>query len=359
MARRGRRKGVRYIEEDRDRSLTLSKRRDGLFKLANDLSLLTDASVAICLHDNNKAQFFGAPSVKPIFDAFVSEYPQAEPFADEQLKAKLTSMQSELVQLENEEEEKDKKTEESIQRFKKAQEESSGKAKHMFSRVEDLSHDDMRELLDVLLPLQQDFKQRLPPLRRDSKLQIGESSAWARRQPSCSCFLASHRPFTPLLPGGTSGVPMIPPPPVPGSPWSHIFPLQPSRFPSPELVPSQQLPPVSLPQNTVAPPPMHAPLVQQPLTNQSSAVPLLTQWQMRYGDQPPSEVQANTPVEQTQNDNAVHTPTFSDNFLSELLADVSDDGIATAEPLCSPPIDDQFLADIDWLADLDTIDGNL
>ncbi|BAS99952.1 Os07g0133900 [Oryza sativa Japonica Group] len=358
MVRRGRRKGVRYIEEDRDRSLTLSKRRDGLFKLANDLSLLTDASVAICLHDSNKAQFFGAPSVKPVVDAFVSE---AEPFADEQLKAKLTSMQSELVQLENEEEEKDKKTEESIQRFKEAQEESlgMGMAKHLFSRLEDLSHDDMRELLDVLLPLQQDFKKRLPPLRRGSKLQIGGSSAWAHQQPSCSRFLASHRPFTPLLPGGTSGVPMIPPPPVPGSPWSQIFPLRPPLFPSPELVPSQQLPPVSPPQNTVAPPPMHAPLVQQPLTNQSSAVPLLTQWQMRFGDQPPAEVQACTPVEQPQNDNAVHTPTFSDSFLLELLADVSDDGIATAEPLCSPPIDDQFLADIDWLAELDTIDGNL
>lgn len=234
-----------------------------------------------------------------------------------------------------------------------------GMAKHLFSRLEDLSHDDMRELLDVLLPLQQDFKKRLPPLRRGSKLQIGGSSAWAHQQPSCSRFLASHRPFTPLLPGGTSGVPMIPPSPVPGSPWSQIFPLRPPLFPSPELVPSQQLPPVSPPQNTVAPPPMHAPLVQQPLTNQSSAVPLLTQWQMRFGDQPPAEVQACTPVEQPQNDNAVHTPTFSDSFLLELLADVSDDGIATAEPLCSPPIDDQFLADIDWLAELDTIDGNL
>lgn len=57
--------------------------------------------LVILLHYLQQAQFFGAPSVKPVVDAFVSE---AEPFADEQLKAKLTSMQSELVQLENEEE---------------------------------------------------------------------------------------------------------------------------------------------------------------------------------------------------------------------------------------------------------------
>uniref|UniRef100_A0A0D9WV97 MADS-box domain-containing protein n=1 Tax=Leersia perrieri TaxID=77586 RepID=A0A0D9WV97_9ORYZ len=312
MPKRSRRKGVEYIEEDRDRGITLSKRRKGLFKLANDLSILTDANVAVCLNDNNKVQFFGAPSMEPIASAFLSD-PQTQPFADKQLKAKITSMQSELIQLESEEKEKNKKTGESIQRFKEVEEESLGTAKHLFSRAQDLSHNDIQELLQVLSPLQRDVKQRLPTIHRDTD------------------------------------IPMIPPPPAPGSPWSRIFPLRPPKFSFPSLVPSQQLPPVSLPQNTAAPP-THAPLVPQPLTNQPSAIPLLTQWQIRFGVPSPSEVQAYTPVEQPQNGSPAPAPapppaptqTFSDNFLSELLADISDDGISPADPFGSPLIDNQL-----------------
>ncbi|XP_040381765.1 agamous-like MADS-box protein AGL28 [Oryza brachyantha] len=354
MERRGRRKGVRYIKENRDRGITLSKRREGLFKLANDLSILTDASVAVCLHDNNnKVQFFGAPMVEPIADAFLSEHPQTKPFVDKQLKAKIASMQRQLVQLESEQDEKAKKTEKSIQRFNEVKEQSEGPAKHVFSKVEDLSLDEMRELYQILLVIQQDVKQRLPTLRGGNKLQIGGSSASARQEPSCSRLMASHHPFTPLLPGGTSRIPMVPPPQALGSPWSHVVPLRSPRFPSAELVPSQQLPLASLSQNTVPLSTMHAPLAQKPITNQSSAVPLLTQWQMRFGEQPSSEAQASTLVEQPQqNDSAAPIPTFSDNLLSELLADVSDDGIATDAALGSP-------IDANWFADLDAPNGNI
>ncbi|KAG8081419.1 hypothetical protein GUJ93_ZPchr0007g3270 [Zizania palustris] len=126
MPRRSRRTGMRYIENDRDRSITLSKRRDGIFKIANDLSILTGASVAIILDGNNKVQLFGAPLVEPIIDTFMSEYPSMESLADEQLKTKIEQMQSEVLQLERENAEKDKRLKESICRFKEAEEESLG-----------------------------------------------------------------------------------------------------------------------------------------------------------------------------------------------------------------------------------------
>ncbi|KAL5197048.1 hypothetical protein ABZP36_000560 [Zizania latifolia] len=150
---------------------------------------------------------------------------------------------------------------------------------------------------------------------------------------------------------------MIPPPPALGSPWSHIFPLRLTQFPFPE-VPSLQLQPMSLPQNTVAPPPMHAPLVQQPLPNQAPENPMLMQLQTPLGDQSPFEMQAYNSVEQPQNHNTDYIPTFGDSYLSDLLANISDDGIAAVDPLVSPLVDDQLFDD-NWFADLDTADGNL
>ncbi|KAL5198461.1 hypothetical protein ABZP36_001973 [Zizania latifolia] len=344
---------MRYIEDDRDRSITLSKRRDGMFKIASDLSILTGASIAIILDGKSKVQFFGAPLVEPIIDTFMSEYPSMESLADEQLKAKIEQMQSEVLQLERENAEKDKRLKESIRRFKEAQEESLGMAKHIFSRPVDLSLDEIRELLHALSPIQQDIQHRLPPLHRGKKPQISGSSPWALQQPSYSHLVASHNP---MLPRETSGIAMIPPPPAPGSPWSHLFPLQTPQFPYPQ-VPSIQVQPVLSPQNTVAPPQMHAPLVQQ-LPNQGQVIPQMMQLQMPLGDQPTSEVQAYNPVEQPQNHSADYIPNFGDNYISDFLADISEDSSAAVDPLVSPLVDDQWF-DNYLFADLDTTDGNL
>ncbi|KAL5197624.1 hypothetical protein ABZP36_001136 [Zizania latifolia] len=156
MPRKSRRTGVRYIEDDRDRITTLGKRRDGLFKLANDLSILTGASVAICLHGNNKVQLFGAPLAEPIVNAFVSGYPPMD--ADEQAKANIVRLQNQVLQLESELAEKGKKLKQSVQRFKEAQDESLGMAKHIFSKVVDLNHGGIHELLHALSLIQREIQ---------------------------------------------------------------------------------------------------------------------------------------------------------------------------------------------------------
>jgi hypothetical protein len=71
MARRGRRSGVRFIENDRDRSLIFFKRRTSLDKATTDLSTITGVRVAIVLEsENGRFSSFGTPATDPIVDAF-------------------------------------------------------------------------------------------------------------------------------------------------------------------------------------------------------------------------------------------------------------------------------------------------
>ncbi|XP_066373820.1 pheromone receptor transcription factor-like [Miscanthus floridulus] len=101
MPRRARRSGVKFVEDDRDRSLTFFKRRSGLFKAASDLSALTGARVAMVLEsETGKFSSFGTPKAGPIVDSFVLGNAPIDSNSSEEDKARITSLQNELFQLE-------------------------------------------------------------------------------------------------------------------------------------------------------------------------------------------------------------------------------------------------------------------
>jgi hypothetical protein len=67
MPRRARRSRVKFVEDDKDRSLTFFKRRSGLFKATSDLSALTGARVAMVLEsETGKFSSFGSPRLAPL-----------------------------------------------------------------------------------------------------------------------------------------------------------------------------------------------------------------------------------------------------------------------------------------------------
>jgi hypothetical protein len=98
MPRRARRSGVKFVEDDRDRSLTFFKRRSGLFKAASDLSALTGARFAMVLEsETRKFSSFGTPKAGPIVDSFIlGNAPIDDSGTSEEDKARITSLQNEL-----------------------------------------------------------------------------------------------------------------------------------------------------------------------------------------------------------------------------------------------------------------------
>jgi hypothetical protein len=92
MARRGRRSGVRFIENDRDRNLTFFKRCIGLYKAVADHSTLTSARVVIVLESKNgRFSSFGTLATDTIVDAFLSgKHPTG--YTNEEHRATITKM---------------------------------------------------------------------------------------------------------------------------------------------------------------------------------------------------------------------------------------------------------------------------
>ncbi|XP_066373740.1 uncharacterized protein [Miscanthus floridulus] len=132
MLRRARRSGVRFIEDDRDRSLTFFKRRSGLFKAASDLSALTGARNA------------------PI-DSDTSE----------EDKARITSLQNELFQVEKAKATEDKRKDENMARAKEIQE-TSWFSKFVYGSIEDLDAHDLFEMYRELSRIRQEINDLSP-----------------------------------------------------------------------------------------------------------------------------------------------------------------------------------------------------
>ena len=73
----GRRKiEIKRIESEEARQVCFSKRRAGLFKKANDLSILCGAEISVIIFSPAGKPFsFGHPSVNSILDRFLSDNP--------------------------------------------------------------------------------------------------------------------------------------------------------------------------------------------------------------------------------------------------------------------------------------------
>ncbi|CAL5078188.1 unnamed protein product [Urochloa decumbens] len=188
MTRRPKRSGISYIEDDNDRSITFSKRRTGLYKTATDLSTLTGARVAIALESKTgKMSSFGTPLATPIIDCFLSGNAPVDPFVDEEQNAKITFLQNELFKAEKEKFIEDSRTKETIARAKEIQE-TSRKAKLVYGKVEDLSVEELHELVHDFSQIEKEINDRLrlqqPTYQLEAAMDAAKPSLQLQRRPA-------------------------------------------------------------------------------------------------------------------------------------------------------------------------------
>jgi hypothetical protein len=165
--KRPRRTGIHYVENDIDRSFTFIKRRDGLFKSAADLSILTGAKVAVVVESEREKMFaFGTPSAGPIIDSFLSGNVEC-PIPHEVQKVNIISLENKLVRLGNLKDVQDRRMRVSMARSKEIQE-SSKIAKLVYGEIDDLSVDELNELLHGLTRINQEIEDHL----RASQIQV-------------------------------------------------------------------------------------------------------------------------------------------------------------------------------------------
>uniref|UniRef100_A0A0D9WYE9 MADS-box domain-containing protein n=1 Tax=Leersia perrieri TaxID=77586 RepID=A0A0D9WYE9_9ORYZ len=224
--RRSRRTGTAFIEDERDRDITFSKRRHGLFNAVSNLSILTGASIAVVMENRarNKFHAIGTPTVQAVVDAALSDNMEAtRPLVDEQQRARLAPLENELARLKEEEESHKEKTQASKDRYKEAKaeaEENGGDDddvarmnRLLFSRPDDenLSLDEMKGLFAEMLQYQKQARELVPSdLGRrggGDRLMLGSSS----------------RARAPLPP---------PPPPPPRRQAANPVPWQPLQWPN-------------------------------------------------------------------------------------------------------------------------------
>jgi hypothetical protein len=170
--RRPRRSGIRYIEDANSRSISFSKRRDGLFKMAANLSTLTGARIAIVAEaENGKMSSFSAPSLGPIVDSFLSEEDEAGGAAarappqgpDDREKDAMARLQRELAELEEKKAAQEQRAADSLARVKAIRDGSRMGKLIVCSKVDDLCADDLHELLRGLSRVDQEIRALLPP----------------------------------------------------------------------------------------------------------------------------------------------------------------------------------------------------
>lgn len=199
--RRPRRTGINYVENDTDRSFTLIKRRAGIFKAAAELSILTGVKVAVVVEsERGKMSAFGSPSVGPIINSFLSD--SVDPTPDEVQGANIISLEKELIRLQELKVVEDQRARVSMARFREMQG-SSKAGKLVYSEIDDLSVDELNELLHGLTRINQEIEDQL----HGQKLEIGASgdplSSWifSSSLPSQSQVVPpTHFPWTSVQP---------------------------------------------------------------------------------------------------------------------------------------------------------------
>jgi hypothetical protein len=239
MDKRGRRSGVRFIENDRDRSLTFFKRRSGLYKAAADLSTLTGARVAIVLEsENGRFSSFGTPATDPIVDAFLSGNHPTE-YLNEEQSATITTLQNEVFYLEKGLVVENKRKEPTS--LGKELQESSRVAKFVFGKVGDLDVGEVHEMYHELYRLHQEIQLLFPTRHHGGQLEVGGQRdpsflqlAWWRSLP-LQMPLPSALPWTPMQ-QPTQFLPSLSRPTPTRSQFSIVNPM---------MLPPQQLSPRS------------------------------------------------------------------------------------------------------------------
>jgi hypothetical protein len=236
---RPRRSGISYVENDSNRSITFFKRRAGLYKAAADLSTLTGARIAMALESEiGKMSSFGTPSAGPIIDSFLSGNIPVDPSVNEEKKGEITHLQNEVFMAEKEKYMEDRRKQETSARAKEIQE-TSRKAKLVYGKVEDLSVEELNEMVHDLSQIEQEINDGRHP-QQPSYIEVGGS-----RDPFLGRLSSSSsRSQIQMPPRRLPWTPRQPSLHLPRSSWSLP---QPSRSQSsllnPSLLPSAQAQP--------------------------------------------------------------------------------------------------------------------
>ncbi|XP_004958932.1 uncharacterized protein LOC101780877 [Setaria italica] len=202
---------------------------------------------------------FGTPSAGPIIDSFLSGKAPMDPFVNKEQKSEITILQNEVFKVEKEKFMEDKRTKETIARAKEVQE-TLGKAKLAYGKIEDLSVEELNELVHDLSQIEQEIDDRLRPQQPSYQLEVGGSRDPFLGRPSSSSSPSSQiqmpprrLPWTPIQPSLQ----------LPKSSWSLP---QSSRSRSsllnPSMLPSAQAQPISMPPFQHSQMPQHALAVQ-------------------------------------------------------------------------------------------------
>lgn len=223
MSRREIRSGVCRIKDDKRRTTTFSKQHANLFKSASNLSALTGVRVGIILEkESGKMHAFGTPAVQPIIDAFLSGVPLIEPLIDEATKDRISVLQSEVARLDMENEMLKRRANLSLLHVKNIQAQNPGiAANNIFSKEEELSIEDLKNLFNDLLRVKEDIRRRLPPLQHGHESKVGGPNMQQNQfLPSGSSEDHSKIHQTPLIPSSSHRLPpeVMPPVPIPSTP---------------------------------------------------------------------------------------------------------------------------------------------
>jgi hypothetical protein len=143
--------------------VTFHKQRNGLFETAAELSIPTGTKIVVTLEcESGKMFTFGSPSADPIIDYFLSGNTPEDPIPnDEAQKANIISLQKELIQVKEMKDEQDVRMSESMARSKEIQE-NSETAKLIYGDIDDLSVDELNELLGGLSHVSQEIQDLMP-----------------------------------------------------------------------------------------------------------------------------------------------------------------------------------------------------
>ncbi|XP_061352952.1 agamous-like MADS-box protein AGL29 [Gastrolobium bilobum] len=157
----GRRKiEITMVKDTNTRQVTFSKRRTGLFKKANELSILCGAEVAIVVFSpGNKPYSFGHPSVDAIAAKFLQQEPKSNDAQENPLPKLLNQQLAEVMDMVREDEKKGEVFNEALNQYKVAQ------------------HSQLEDLHSSLVEFKYDVNKRL------SEIEASESMLLLGQQP--------------------------------------------------------------------------------------------------------------------------------------------------------------------------------
>ncbi|XP_048539073.1 MADS-box transcription factor 47-like [Triticum urartu] len=236
MPKKDRRSAITYINDDKERDFTFSKRCGGLFKVAADLSAVTSARVAIVVEkENEKMHSFGMPFADPIVDAFLACAPLAIPLADEATTTRIAQLQGEVARLDMHCMTEFKENQLSIKHMKQILEQHPGTVANLiFSKEEELGPKDLKNLSTEIYRVHEEIGHQLPPLHYGHKAMTSGASMIQNMPPSSgppsnhmkTVPSSAHSPWAHHLP--QHQMPSSPPPP--GQIVAPQVPQEPSMF---------------------------------------------------------------------------------------------------------------------------------